>query len=49
MHMYLHLVDLSFPPVRDVHPSLTLKAAVVQACDDQDGALPDVSDTGFTY
>ncbi|KIK42231.1 hypothetical protein CY34DRAFT_805131 [Suillus luteus UH-Slu-Lm8-n1] len=33
--------DLSFPPVRDVHPSLTLKAAVVQACDDQEGALPD--------
>ncbi|KAG1721931.1 hypothetical protein EDD22DRAFT_962374 [Suillus occidentalis] len=32
--------DLSFPPVRGVHPSLTLKAAVVQACDDQDGALP---------
>ncbi|KIK39882.1 hypothetical protein CY34DRAFT_297687 [Suillus luteus UH-Slu-Lm8-n1] len=33
--------DLSFPPVCGVHPSLTLKAAVVQACDDQDGALPD--------
>ncbi|KAG1744322.1 CHAT domain-containing protein [Suillus occidentalis] len=29
--------DISFPPVRGVHPSLTLKAAVVQACDDQDG------------
>ncbi|KAG1767990.1 CHAT domain-containing protein [Suillus occidentalis] len=33
--------DLSFPSVRGVHPSLTLKAAVVQACDDQGGALPD--------
>lgn len=31
--------DLSIPPVRGVHPSLTLKAAVVHACDDQDGAL----------
>ncbi|KIK34513.1 hypothetical protein CY34DRAFT_17672 [Suillus luteus UH-Slu-Lm8-n1] len=34
--------DSSLPPVRSVHPSLTLKAAVVQACDDQDGVLPDV-------
>ncbi|KAG2034101.1 CHAT domain-containing protein [Suillus americanus] len=33
--------DLSFPPVRDVHPSLTLKAAVVYACDDQVSALSD--------
>ncbi|KAG1731445.1 hypothetical protein EDD22DRAFT_852894 [Suillus occidentalis] len=33
--------DISFPPVRDVHPSLTLKAAVVHECDDQDGALHD--------
>ncbi|KAG1852529.1 CHAT domain-containing protein [Suillus subluteus] len=33
--------DLSFPPVRDVHPSLTLKAAVVHACDDEDSALSD--------
>ncbi|KAG2123455.1 CHAT domain-containing protein [Suillus clintonianus] len=31
--------ELSFPPVRGVHPSLTLKTAVVHACDDQDGAL----------
>ncbi|KAG1835853.1 CHAT domain-containing protein [Suillus subalutaceus] len=30
---------LSFPPVRGVHPSLTLKAAIVHTCDDQDGAL----------
>jgi hypothetical protein len=39
-------LDLSFPPVCGVHPSLTLKATVVQACDDQDGALADVSDAG---
>ncbi|KAG1877227.1 CHAT domain-containing protein [Suillus subluteus] len=32
---------LSFPPVRGVHPSLTLKAAVVHTCDNQDGALSD--------
>ncbi|KAG2066828.1 hypothetical protein BDR04DRAFT_1233728 [Suillus decipiens] len=31
--------DLSFPPVRDVHPSLTLKASVVHTCDNQDSAL----------
>jgi hypothetical protein len=45
--MYLHFLDLFFPPVRGVHPSLTLKAAVVQACDDQVSALPDVSDADF--
>ncbi|KAG1764683.1 hypothetical protein EV702DRAFT_1283237 [Suillus placidus] len=33
--------DLSFPPVRDVHPSLMLKAVVVHVCDDQDSALSD--------
>ncbi|KAG1773752.1 hypothetical protein EV702DRAFT_1243180 [Suillus placidus] len=33
--------NISFPPVRGVHPSLTLKATVVHACDDQDGALSD--------
>ncbi|KAG1788928.1 CHAT domain-containing protein [Suillus plorans] len=33
--------DLSFPPVRGVHPSLKLKAAIVHACDDQDDALFD--------
>ncbi|KIK32311.1 hypothetical protein CY34DRAFT_814346 [Suillus luteus UH-Slu-Lm8-n1] len=27
---------LSLPPVCGAHPSLTLKAAVVHACDDQD-------------
>ncbi|KAG2131921.1 CHAT domain-containing protein [Suillus cothurnatus] len=31
--------DISFPPVGDVHPSLTLKIAVVHVCDNQDGAL----------
>ncbi|KAG2123283.1 CHAT domain-containing protein [Suillus clintonianus] len=30
---------LSFPPVRGVNPSLTLKASVVHASDNQDGAL----------
>ncbi|KAG1836771.1 hypothetical protein DFJ58DRAFT_734774 [Suillus subalutaceus] len=30
---------LSFPPVRGVHPYLMLKAAIVHACDDHDGAL----------
>ncbi|KAG1746310.1 hypothetical protein EDD22DRAFT_958354 [Suillus occidentalis] len=34
--------DLSIPPTRSVHPSLTLKAAIVQACGDQDGALSDI-------
>ncbi|KAG1773712.1 CHAT domain-containing protein [Suillus placidus] len=33
--------DLSFPSVRGVHPSLTLKLAVVHACDNQIGALSD--------
>ncbi|KAG2086769.1 CHAT domain-containing protein [Suillus discolor] len=33
--------DLSFPPMRGVHPSLKLKAAIVHACDDQDDALID--------
>ncbi|KAG1877232.1 CHAT domain-containing protein [Suillus subluteus] len=33
---------LSFPPVRDVHQaSLTLKAAIVHTCDDQDSVLSD--------
>ncbi|KAG1816835.1 CHAT domain-containing protein [Suillus subaureus] len=31
--------DLSFPPVYGVHPSLTLKAAVVHTCDSQNGVL----------
>ncbi|KAG1775497.1 CHAT domain-containing protein [Suillus placidus] len=34
-------LDLSFPPVRGVRPSLTLKATVVYTCDNQDGALSD--------
>ncbi|KAG1818667.1 CHAT domain-containing protein [Suillus subaureus] len=33
--------DISFPPVDGVHPSLTLKAAVLHPCDNQDGALLD--------
>ncbi|KAG2092405.1 CHAT domain-containing protein [Suillus cothurnatus] len=33
--------DLSFPPVRNVCPSLTLRAAAVHACDDQDNMLSD--------
>ncbi|KAG2139216.1 CHAT domain-containing protein [Suillus clintonianus] len=33
--------ELSFPLVHGVNPSLTLKAAVVHACDNQDGALFD--------
>ncbi|KAG1744328.1 CHAT domain-containing protein [Suillus occidentalis] len=33
--------DLSFPSVHGIHPSLTLKAAVVQARNDQEGTLPD--------
>ncbi|KAG2032400.1 hypothetical protein BDR03DRAFT_49281 [Suillus americanus] len=33
--------DISFPPVRDVHPSLTLQATVVHTCDNQNNALSD--------
>ncbi|KAG2108782.1 CHAT domain-containing protein [Suillus cothurnatus] len=33
--------DVSFPPVRNVCPSLTLRAAAVHACDDQDNMLSD--------
>ncbi|KAG2137956.1 hypothetical protein DEU56DRAFT_912593 [Suillus clintonianus] len=36
--------ELSFPPVRGVNPSLTLKATVVHASDTRDGALLDASD-----
>ncbi|KAG2089825.1 hypothetical protein BD769DRAFT_1525801 [Suillus cothurnatus] len=39
--------DLSFPSVRGVRPSLTLKAAYVHTCDNQNGALSDVSDVGL--
>ncbi|KAG2114887.1 CHAT domain-containing protein [Suillus cothurnatus] len=31
--------DISFPLVRDVHPSLTLRITIVHACDNQNGAL----------
>ncbi|KAG1746245.1 CHAT domain-containing protein, partial [Suillus occidentalis] len=49
--------DISFPPVRDVHPVLTLKTTVVLACEGQDSALFDsfvgceiaqVTDAGHT-
>ncbi|KAG0708031.1 CHAT domain-containing protein [Suillus ampliporus] len=33
--------DLSFPPVRGVHPSLTLKVASVHACGNEDSELYD--------
>ncbi|KAG1873975.1 CHAT domain-containing protein [Suillus subluteus] len=33
--------DLLFPPVHDVHPSLTLKATVVHACDNENDVLSD--------
>ncbi|KAG1814010.1 CHAT domain-containing protein [Suillus subaureus] len=32
---------LAFPPVCDVYPSLTLKATIVHACNNQEGALSD--------
>jgi hypothetical protein len=44
-----HLIDLSFPPIRDVCPSLTLRAAILHDCDDQDCAMSDVSDAGFWF
>ncbi|KAG1882837.1 CHAT domain-containing protein [Suillus subluteus] len=34
-------IDISFPPVCDFHPSLTLKAAVLHPCDNDDSALLD--------
>ncbi|KAG1717531.1 CHAT domain-containing protein, partial [Suillus lakei] len=33
--------ELSFPPIHGICPSLTLKAAIVHPCDDQDGGLFD--------
>ncbi|KAG1774496.1 CHAT domain-containing protein [Suillus placidus] len=38
--------ELSFPSICGDHPSLTLKAAAVHPCDDQDGILSDASNTG---
>ncbi|KAG1765270.1 carbohydrate phosphorylase-domain-containing protein [Suillus placidus] len=35
------VIELSFPPMRGATPSLTLKAAAVHACDNQDSALFD--------
>lgn len=43
MRIYSHLVDISFPSVRGVYPSLTLMAAVLHDCDNQESALLDVS------
>ncbi|KAG1817651.1 uncharacterized protein BJ212DRAFT_1480212 [Suillus subaureus] len=34
--------DLSFPPMHGACPSLTLKVAIIHACDNQDGALSGV-------
>ncbi|KAG1800233.1 uncharacterized protein HD556DRAFT_1439093 [Suillus plorans] len=42
-----HSVNLAFPPVRGVHPSIELKAAIVHACDDQDDALFGVHLLGY--
>ncbi|KAG1800590.1 hypothetical protein EV424DRAFT_1586991 [Suillus variegatus] len=39
--------DLSFPPVRGVHPSLKLKVAIVYTCDDQEDTLFDVGNAGL--
>ncbi|KAG2062956.1 hypothetical protein BDR04DRAFT_1235616 [Suillus decipiens] len=33
--------NVSFPPVRGVHPSLTLKATVLHSCDNQESSLLD--------
>ncbi|KAG2041184.1 hypothetical protein BDR03DRAFT_979626 [Suillus americanus] len=37
------LFDISFPSVRGVHPSLTLRVTVLHNCDNQDSALLDIS------
>ncbi|KAG1895796.1 CHAT domain-containing protein [Suillus fuscotomentosus] len=36
-----HPFDLFFPPVRGVQPCVTMKVAIVHACDDQNGVLFD--------
>ncbi|KAG1830064.1 CHAT domain-containing protein [Suillus subalutaceus] len=36
-------VNITFPSVRGVHPSLTLKATVLHNCDNQDSALLDIA------
>ncbi|KAG2035260.1 CHAT domain-containing protein [Suillus americanus] len=41
MRISSHLVDISFPSVHGVHPSLTLKADIAHECDNQDSALFD--------
>ncbi|KAG2048564.1 hypothetical protein BDR06DRAFT_1024396 [Suillus hirtellus] len=40
---------LSFPPVRGVHLSLILKAAVLHPCDHEDDALPDLNDASLSF
>ncbi|KAG1810554.1 uncharacterized protein BJ212DRAFT_1484125 [Suillus subaureus] len=42
-----HSVNISFPSVHGIHPSLTLKATVVHAYDNQNGALSDMSNAGL--
>jgi hypothetical protein len=44
IRIYSHIVDISFPSIRGHHSSLTLKAAVVCPCNNQDSALFDVSE-----
>jgi hypothetical protein len=43
MRIYSHLVDISFPSVCGVHPSLALKGTVLHNCNNQDSALLDMS------
>jgi hypothetical protein len=43
-HIYSHLADIAFPPVRGICPSLTLKATVLHAGANKDGTHIDVSD-----
>lgn len=40
-HHAHELFDITLPPIRGVHPSLTLKATVLHPCDNQDSALLD--------
>ncbi|KAG2040931.1 hypothetical protein BDR03DRAFT_1007702 [Suillus americanus] len=38
------LFDISFPPIYDVHPSLTLRVVVVHACKNQNGTFDSLVD-----
>ncbi|KAG1824131.1 hypothetical protein EV424DRAFT_1538315 [Suillus variegatus] len=40
---------LSFPPVRGVHLSLILRAAVLHPCDHEDDALSDLNDASLSF